>query len=202
MLELFMRAEPDTKWASRPRTILELAAVRACHPEKEEDAAVAERLERVEKLIESGAALSARPQPRPAEKREEKPPEKAGSKAGPKPRPAAAKEPPREYLDALERLKAENPSIRTPLSSMRFVSFDGRQVAVEFEKKGFMHLKLLERKKPLIEEALTGAFGEPVAISMTLEGSGAPEKKMSDAARDVINQAYDVFGREKTSIEE
>ena len=37
MLGLFMQAEPDTKWASRPRTILELAAVRACHPEKEAD---------------------------------------------------------------------------------------------------------------------------------------------------------------------
>ena len=59
MLDLFIRAEPDTKWASRPRTILELAAVRACHPEKEPDAAMAERLERVEKLIESGA--TARP---------------------------------------------------------------------------------------------------------------------------------------------
>ena len=36
---------------------------------------------------------------------------------------------------------------------------------------------------------------------MSLEGSGAAEKKVSDVAREVINQAYDVFGREKTSVE-
>ena len=48
MLELFMRAEPDTRWASRPRTLLELAAVRACRPDQEPDATVSERLERVD----------------------------------------------------------------------------------------------------------------------------------------------------------
>ena len=199
MLELFMRAEPDTKWASRPRTILELAAVRACHPEKEEDATVSERLERVEKLIESGAA--ARPAPARAKAASEKA-EKPKAQAAPKPQPTPAEAPPQEYLDALGRLQAENPSIRAPLDSMRFIRFDGRQVIVEFSKKGLMHMKLLERKKPLIEGALSEAFGAPVGIAMNLEGSGAVEKSVSDVAREVINQAYDVFGREKTSIEE
>ena len=65
MLDLFMHAEPDTKWATRPRTILELAAVRACHPEKEADATLWERLDRVEKLVEQGAAAP-RTRPRAA----------------------------------------------------------------------------------------------------------------------------------------
>ena len=199
MLELFMRAEPDTKWASRPRTILELAAVRACHPEKEPDASVTERLERVEKLIESGAAARpARSAARPAAGKPEKPAEKAA----PKPAPTPSEEPPREYLDALARLQDENPSIRAPLESMRFIRFDGQKVVVEFSKKGMMHMKLLERKKALIEGALADAFGAPVGISMSLEGSGAAEKKVSDVAREVINQAYDVFGRDKINIDE
>ena len=63
-----------------------------------------------------------------------------------------------------------------------------------------MHMKLLERKKPLIDEALTAAFGAPVGIAMVLEGSAAPEKKLSDVAKDVINQANDVFGREKLDL--
>ena len=199
MLELFMRAEPDTKWASRPRTILELAAVRACHPDREADATVYERLQRVEKLIESGAAARpVRAQARPSEKKEEVRPEKPA----PTPRPTPSEEPPQAWLDAVERLGDENPSIRTPLGSMRFIRFDGNQVVVEFSKKGMMHMKLLERKKPLIEAALADAFGRAVGIAMTMEGSGAEEKKVSDRAREVINQAYDVFGREKTSVEE
>ena len=109
---------------------------------------------------------------------------------------------PQAYLDALEALKAENPSIRKPLSNMRFIRFDGRQVVVEFDKKGMMDKMLLERKKPVIEAALAERFGQPVSVMMTIEGSGAAEKKVSDAAKSVINQAYDVFGREKTSVED
>ena len=197
MMELFMRAEPDTKWASRPRTILELAAVRACHPETEPDATVSERLERVEKLIESGAAARpARQAARPAAQKAEKP---AESKTV---APTPADEPPQQWLDALANLQEENPSIRTPLGSMRFIRFDGKQVTVEFTRKSMMHMRLLERKKPLLEAAISEAFGEPVGLNMKVEGSGEAEKKVSDVAREVINQSYDVFGRDKIDIVE
>ena len=196
MLELFMRAEPDTKWASRPRTVLELAAVRACHPEKEPDATVQERLDRVEKLIESGAAARPAKAAKPAPEKPEKPAEKAA----PKPAPTPAEEPPQEYLDALGRLQEENPSIRAPLDSMRFIRFDGHKVVAEFSKKNIMHMKLLERKKAVIEQALSDAFGAPVALAMTQEG--VAEKKVSDVARDIINQSYDVFGRDKIEVED
>ena len=196
MMDLFMRAEPDTKWASRPRTILELAAVRACHPEKEPDASVAERLERVEKLIESGAAARpARAAAKPAAP-EPKPAEKPAPKAGPTP----ADTPPQAWLDALAAIQEENPSIRAPLASMRFIRFDGRQVTVEFSKKNMMHMKLLERRKAQIEAALSDAFGQPVGLALTLEGQAA--RPVSGVARDVINQSYDVFGRDKIEVVE
>ena len=91
-------------------------------------------------------------------------------------------------------------SARMNSSSMRFIRFDGEKVFAEFEKKQMMHMKVLERKKAMIEEALTAAFGSPVSIAMVLEGSALPEKKLSDVARDVINQSYDVFGRENIEI--
>ena len=40
----------------------------------------------------------------------------------------------------------------------------------------------------------------PVGIAMSLEGAGVVEKKLSDVAKDVINQSYDVFGRDKIEI--
>ena len=199
MLELFMRAESDVKWASRPRTILELAAVRACHPEKEADSTVNERLDRVEKLIESGAAARpVRTAPRPEAKKEDKSPQI--QEKTPPPTPSEA--PPQAYLDAIGRLRNENPSIDKPMDSMRFIRYDGQQVVVEFSKKNIMHMKLLERKKAMIEETLADAFGQPVGIAMNVEGSGESEKKVSDVARKVINQAHDVFGRENISLEE
>ena len=199
MLGLFMKAEPDTKWASRPRTILELAAVRACHPEKEADATVWERLDRVEKLVEQGAVAAPRARARAAAPKAE---EKKAEVPTPAPRVTPAEEPPQAYTDVISTLKAENPSIRKPLDAMRFIRFDGNQVVVEFAKKAMMDKMLLERKKKMIQEALSEAFGQPVGIAMNIEGSVQAEKKVSDTARDVINQAYDVFGRENTSIED
>ncbi|MBQ8110253.1 MAG: DNA polymerase III subunit gamma/tau [Clostridia bacterium] len=199
MMELFMRAEPDAKWASRPRTMLELAAVRACHPETEPDASVRERLERVEKLIESGAA--ARPVHAAKKAAGEDSGEKIERKPAPEAEPTPSETPPQAWLDAVERLKQENPSIRAPLDSMRFIRFDGHKVTVEFSRKNMMHMKLLERKKQLLDETLTEVFGAPVGIFMGVEGGGT-EKKVSDVAKEVINQAYDVFGREKINIDD
>ena len=199
MLGLFMRAEPDTKWASRPRTILELAAVRACHPEKEADATVWERLDRVEKLVEQGAVAVPGSRARVAAPKTE---EKKAEVRAPAPKPTPAEAPPQAYLDAVAQLQAENPSIRKPLDAMRFIRFDGNQVVVEFAKKNMMDKMLLERKRGMIQEALANAFGQEVGIAMNIEGSATMEKKVSDTARDVINQVYDVFGREKTSIED
>ena len=85
---------------------------------------------------------------------------------------------------------------------MRFIRFNGNQVVVEFAKKNMMDKMLLERKRNMIQEALAGAFGQPVSIAMNVEGSDVQAKSVSETARDVINQAYDVFGREKTSIED
>ena len=76
-----MRAEPDMKWASRPRTVLELATVRACHPEQEADAALSERLARMEKMLENGVPVATAA---PVKKTEEKP------AAAEKPKAAAA----------------------------------------------------------------------------------------------------------------
>ena len=126
--------------------------------------------------------------------------EKAAKPQAPKPAPPPAEEPPQAYLDAVARLQDENPAIRVPLDSMRFIRFDGSQVHVEFSRKVMMHMKLLERRKELINAAMSEAFGAPVSVAMRPEGSGAPEKSVSDAARDAINQSYDVFGRDKVEF--
>lgn len=196
LMDLFMRAEPDMKWVSRPRTMLELATVRACHPESEPDASVTERLERVEKLVESGIA-AAPPAAKPAAV---KPTAKPVRPSAPKSSPTPAETPPQQYLDAVEKLGLDNPSIRSPLGSMRFIRFDGQQVVVEFGKKQMMHMRMLERKKAMLDAALSETFGAPVGIFMQLEGQNNLDKSVSEVAKDVINQSYDVFGRDKIDL--
>ncbi|MBQ3423944.1 MAG: DNA polymerase III subunit gamma/tau [Clostridia bacterium] len=206
MVDLFIRAEPDVRWVSRPRTLLELSAVRACHPEKEEDSGVSERLERVEKLLEGGAIpqrikASSAPGAEMAEKEEKKKTEPTVNRAEGPASTLPQQAPPQAYLDAIARLQQSEPSLKKPLTLMHFVSFEGDRVRVEFKVKEANIKMMLERKSKLIEAALTESFGRPVSISMDLEGR-APEKKVSDTARKVIDQAYDIFGREKISIED
>ena len=200
LMELFMRAEPDMKWATRPRTVLELAAVRACHPEQEQDAALSERMARVEKLVEGGVRVvpaAEEKAKRVEEKRAEEKPKPEPVKAGP------AVQPPKEYLDALERVAGETPSIKATLPSMRFVAFDGSVVTVEFSKKQMMHMKMLERKKALFDSALSDAFGQPVSIHMQLEGErSARPAATGSVARRVIEESYDVFGRDKIDLQD
>ena len=198
MMELFMRIDGDVRWASQPRTLLELAAVRACHPEEEADASLAERVERVEALLSGGAVVRAAPAA-PAEKPAGKP---SGSPAAPeKPAPKAsapAATPPQQYLDAIEKVGAENPSFRSMLPKMRYAGIEDGVVTVEFGRDGIMVRRVLESKAPLIEAALSEAFGQ--SMRLRTRNAGEQSAKTSAAAKSVIEQSYDVFGRDKIEL--
>ena len=193
-----MRIDGDVRWASQPRTLLELAAVRACHPEEEADASLAERVERVEALLSGGAVVRAAPAA-PAEKPAEKP---SGSPAAPeKPAPKAsapAATPPQQYLDAIEKVGAENPSFRSMLPKMRYAGIEDGVVTVEFGRDGIMVRRVLESKAPLIEAALSEAFGQ--SMRLRTRNAGEQSAKTSAAAKSVIEQSYDVFGRDKIEL--
>ena len=197
MMELFMRVEGEMKWATQPRTMLELAAVRACHPEQEENAELSERISRMEKKIESGA-ISLASASKPAVSGEKKP-----AKTEDKPTPAkkisaSAIAPPQEYLDAIEQIGAENPSIRSMLPKMQFAGIENGVVTVEFGRDGIMVKRVLESKSAIIEAALSAAFGQEMRLR-TCNAGEAPAKT-SSAAKGVIEQSYDIFGRENIEL--
>ena len=195
-MELFMRVESEMKGATQPRTILELAAVRACHPEQEAESDLRERLDRMEKRIESGAIAA------PAAKAAPVPEKKPDAPKKPSPAvrvsaPAAA--PPPEYLAGIEKFAAENGSVKRMLEKMQFAGIEDGVVTVAFGKDGIMVRRVLEAKQALIEAALSESFGVPMRIRMVNEGQAA-QAKPSAAAKSVIEQSYDVFGRDKIDL--
>lgn len=198
IMELFMKAEPDMKWAALPRTVLELCAVRACHPESEKDASIEERIARVEDALRSGKLTAAPAPAQPA--REEAAPASKPSPAPAKARKNAA-EPSPEYLSAIGSLQAANPPMVGAMASMAYVGESGDAVNVEFARKNMMHMKLLERKQKLLDDALTAAYGRPMRLVMHLEGAAAsPSGSASAPAKNIIEQSYDIFGRDKIEI--
>ena len=195
-MELFMRVESEMKWATQPRTILELAAVRACHPEQERDAALTERLECIEHKLETGSFVSSTTKTAKADA--------ITPESTPKPIKAAevaasasvsAEAPPQAYLDAIEKFGAENPSVRSMLGKMRFAGAEEGAVTVCFGRDAVIVRKLLESKAQLFEAALSDAFGQPMRLHMETEGE-QPERTPA-TARSVIDQSLDVFGRDK-----
>ena len=197
-MELFMRVESEMKWATQPRTILELAAVRACHPEQEAESDLRERLDRMEKRMESGviAAPAAKTATAPSEAKKADAP-KQSAPAAKVSAPAAA--PPPEYLAGIEKFAAENGSVKRMLEKMQFAGMVDGVVTVAFGKDGIMVRRVLEAKQALIEAALSESFGSPVHLRMVNEGQAA-QSKPSAAAKSVIEQSYDVFGRDKIDL--
>ena len=196
-MELFMRVESEMKWATQPRAMLELAAVRACHPEQEEDAQLSERIARMERQLEKGVTLSP-VQSAPVENRAESAPAPEKSAQSAKKISVPAATPPAEYLAAIERLGAENPSIKNMLPQMIFAGIEDGVVTVEFESRSVNVRGVLERKTALIEAALSSAFGQSMRLRFRNVGEGPV--KMNAEAKKTINQAYDIFGRDKIEL--
>ena len=202
LMDLFMRAEPDMKWASQPRVALELAVVRACHPERaEEDASLAERIARVEQLLASGSLPRRSASAAPSAAKSASAPKPAPAKSAPKPG-APRLEPPQEYLDAVARL-LERSNRRRVYEAMQFAGCEDGAVTVSFSKKNQMYKNLAERKPEEIAAALSEAFGREMTVRIVDEDAPAAPKPgtASTAARRVIEQSYDLFGRENIDLE-
>ena len=106
-------------------------------------------------------------------------------------------------MDAIETIGQEIPSIRATLPSMAFVSYDAGVLTVQFSKKQLMHMRMLERKKAALEELFARHFGAPLSLRMVQEGDAAAKSAPSvgATAKRVIEESYDLFGREKISLE-
>ena len=81
---------------------------------------------------------------------------------------------------------------------MRFAGLADGVLTVEFDSRGMMAKQVLEKKSAAIESVLTECFGAPTRIRMV--NAGAAPVQTSAAARDVIQQSYDIFGRDKIEL--
>lgn len=82
-------------------------------------------------------------------------------------------EAPDGYTTAIKNCAKANPVIRLALGTMQYVRTEDDTILVCFRKKDLLHRKLLERKKALIEDALSKSFGRPMHLKMFLEGDNS-----------------------------
>ena len=104
-------------------------------------------------------------------------------------------------LSAVEQLIATSNRKRV-YEAMQFAGLQDGIVTVSFSKKNQMYKNLAERKPEEIAEAMTAAFGQPMTVRIVDEGIAAPKAEgTSNVAKRVIEQSYDIFGRENIDLE-
>ena len=194
-MDLFAHAEPEMRWASQPRMQLEMAAIRACRPSFDQSVqALTERIDALERKLESGAFTAKAPSPRPA----------AGNTAAPAaPAPKKATRPVPEgdaaiWKDVLRAVKATRMQLWTSLKMGSFLGFKAEFAQVSFEENNeiFYSICLKEENHRAIEEAFTAVCQKPISVQFILNRQDAQPQGASLDTQSVIS----VFGRENVDI--
>ena len=220
MLDLFMRAEGELRFASTPRIGLESAALHACEPASGEDAAaLAERVEELEarlarlegdiesgKLVPAAAAPAAAPAPgADAPAKAEAPAAKPAAKAAPAPKAAPVSGDAKAIWDkALQDLAKNEPPLYGLLRKERFIGARGTvyQVLIPASKKEFSYVRLNQHaRRDRIAKALSDAAGTPLTFEAVLEQDAA-EKRMESVRDEAQRTLIEAFGRDLVQIDE
>ena len=219
MLDLFMRAEGELRFASTPRIGLESAALHACEPASGEDAAaLAERVEELEaklarlendlqsgKLVPAAAPSAAPASGGDAPAKAQAPAAKPAAKIAPVPKPAPVSGDAKAIWDkALQDLAKNEPPLYGLLRKERFIGAKGTvyQVLIPASKKEFSYVRLNQQaRRDRIAKALSEAAGTPLTFEAVLE-QNAEEKRMESVRDEAQRTLIEAFGRDLVQIDE
>lgn len=222
VLDIFLAAETDMKWAGQPRIALEVSAVRASQPEEGKSLdALLERITQLEHAVRTGAVAGSASSARlPAEPLA--PVKTAESPSCLEAGPVFQAAPPQEgvasssqteegstsmpaaqavWKQAMDALKRQQPGMFAQLSNGRYVGCEGHAYRVVFppEAKVYLQVVGMDICRVPIEQALRTA-GDPHAVLRLEEESTLPAASVAEQADGTKQQIFDLFGRENVQI--
>ncbi|MBQ7455857.1 MAG: DNA polymerase III subunit gamma/tau [Clostridia bacterium] len=204
MLELAMQADADTRYASSPRAVLELFALRACRVAEGEDVqALADRVEdlshQLEQMKKNGVVVQQAAPAAPASIQQKKPvraPQPEGESQTPQ-----GKKPADVWNAALRRLAKEAVAIYGIVNQGRFGGFSKGVYRVVFTPEAAFSRDYLNapERKALIERLLTEEGGESAKFEAAAEDQTAPDRRAKQARDEDL--LIDALGRDKVQID-
>ena len=210
MLDLFMRAEGELRFASTPRIGLESAALHACEQSSGEDnSALLERvgeleakLSRLEADIASGQLVPAAAVQPAAAARESAP--KAEAPKPPRPQlPPVPADAQGVWDRVLDTIKKKEPSMLAFIKTSKFIGAKGNvyQVLVPISDRAKYDGLAQPKRRERISQMITEITGQPAVFEPVL-ASDAGNQKL-DAVRETAQKTLiDTFGRENVQIDE
>ena len=203
MLDLFMRAEGELRFASTPRIALESAALHACEPPMEESAAaLLERIAELEARLKRLEAAPPAPVPAAA-------PAPAAVSSAPAPKAAPKKAaPPQDekaiWDKAMQDLAKNEPPLYGLLKKERFIGAKGTvfRVLIPAAKKEFSYVRLNQpARRDRVSRALSEAAGRELTFEAVLEQDGE-DKRMESVREEAQRSLIEAFGRDLVQIDE
>jgi len=213
ILDDFVKAEGELRFASTPRIGLESASLRACQKNAGESSeALMERIGELESQLtqlraklDSGAyTVAAVPQegaPKKSEKAAAAPAESVPAAPQEKPIPGDAKAVWKAFLDLLSK---NEPPLLGLVRNERFLGEENGvyRVQISYAKKDFSYVKLNQpARKERLTQMLSEAAGKPVGLEIVLEGEAAAPVR-NTAAESAQEALIATFGRENVQIDE
>jgi len=209
MLDLFMRAEGELRFASTPRIGLESAALHACEQSAGEDnSALLERLGELEEKLRKLEADIASGQLVPASAAPASAPKAAAAKAEvpqpPKPQlppvPADAKG---VWDRVLDTIKKKEVSMLAFIKTSRFIGAKGNvyQVMIPQSDRAKYDGLMQPKRRDRISAILTEITGQPSLFEAVME-TDAGSKKLDAVRENAQKTLIDTFGRENVQIDE
>ena len=204
MLDLFMRAEGELRFASTPRIALESAALHACEPPMEESAAaLLERVAELEARLKRLEAAPPAPVPAAAPA-----PAPASPAPAPKATPKKAAPPPQDekaiWDRAMQDLAKNEPPLYGLLKKERFIGAKGTvfRVLIPAAKKEFSYVRLNQpARRDRVSRALSEAAGRELTFEAVLEQDGE-DKRMESVREEAQRSLIEAFGRDLVQIDE
>ncbi len=229
IMNRFVTADSELRYASSPRIGLEIAALKACQEEKIEDlTALTERIAELEikvgqlpdqiaayavpdnKLNEqdTGERTQKKTETKKNERKADDSTENASaSQDHPANRKSSAQDtdmnPGEIWKATLKKLAATEPAIYGIVKREHFIGAleDIYRVQVPMERKNFSFLHLKKKDKAdVISKALTETAGRPLTFEAVLEGEAVSEQKAD--VKDSIQMLSDTVGRDLLQIDD
>ena len=205
VMEYILHAESDTRWASSPRSVLEMAVLRACDPPEGQDVtALLERIDTLEtrlKAIESGAVAvcaSGAPAQQPAASgTSDKQPAAAGSVPAQPAPPASEAE---VWKRTVAKVKAEQAQLSF-IQRGRFQGVRDGAYTVAFQPQDEFYLTLLDndRSRRIIGDALLACGAETGQVRVELLRDKAAEQRQIQSEQS-MQTLFDTFGRDAVQV--
>ena len=216
VLDGFLHAEGELRFASTPRIGLESAALHACETERGEDvSALVERIGELEaklSAIQSDIAsgkLAVRAEGGETPKKAKSVP--AGETAAPKaakpaPKPIVVSGDAQEiWKQTLSLIAKNNPPLLGLIRNEKFIGEENGvyRVSLPLSKKGISFEKLNQpNRKKQIEDFLQQASGKPCHFEAVLEKTDAAQEAVHQILAKAEQSLIDTFGREAVQIDE